>query len=250
MIDETFSEGDSLIHRLDPRVKVVVACVYSVVVAMCNRFEALIPATGIALAIVLLSRLDLEELVKRIIIVNGFILVLWLFVPFSLKGSPVFAFGPLVASREGLLTSALITVKSNTIILTLIALVATSSIFSLGRALDRLFVPAKLVLLIFFTYRYVHVIYLEYSRLVQAIKIRGFRPKNNLHTYKTYAYLVGMVLVKSHDRAERVRAAMVCRGFRGKFYDLSEFSLGRTDIVVAFLMLSALSFIALVEWWI
>lgn len=249
MIEEVFIGGSSFIHRLDPRVKVIIAALYSIVVAICKSFQALIPAMGIALLVVLLSKLKLRELIKRVIVVNGFVLLLWLLLPFSVKGKPLYMLGPLVASREGLLYSVLITVKSNTIVLTLIALMATSSVFALGRALERLFVPSRLVMLLFFAYRYIHVIYLEHLRLAQAIKIRGFEPKNNLHTYKTYAYLIGMVLVKSHDRAERVKTAMLCRGFRGKFYDLSEFSLRWPDLWVMGLMLSAISFIAVMEWW-
>ncbi|MBW2029422.1 MAG: cobalt ECF transporter T component CbiQ [Deltaproteobacteria bacterium] len=248
MIQEAFVDGDSFIHRLDPRGKIIIASFYSAIVAICDRFEALMPAIVITLTVVFFARISPKKLMKRIVIVNGFVLFLWLFLPFSTKGHAVFAAGPLVVSKEGLLYSALITLKSNIIIMTVLALIATSSIFTLGRALDRLFCPSKLVILIFFTYRYVHVIYQEYMGLAQAAKIRGFRPGNNLHTYKTYAYLVGMVLVKSHDRAERVRAAMLCRGFNGKFYDLSEFSFGQTDLWALVLMLLAVSSIAVLEW--
>jgi cobalt/nickel transport system permease protein len=75
--------------------------------------------------------------------------------------------------------------------------------------------PDKIVHLISFAYRYIHVIHTEYGRQLNAMKIRGFYPKSNLHTYKTYAYLVGMLLVKSYDRAKRVQAAMLCRGLIG-----------------------------------
>jgi cobalt/nickel transport system permease protein len=118
----------------------------------------------------------------------------------------------------------------------------------MGRALSDLRVPSKIVHLVFLTYRYIHVINMEYRRLIKAAKIRGFHPGNNLHTYRTYAYLVGMLLVKSYERAERVRAAMLCRGFRGKFYDLMEFELKSTDLIVLFLMLIGVSLIALLQW--
>jgi len=248
-MNEVFAGGDSLIHRLDPRVKIAVAALFSIVVAVSDRFEALVPAMGVTLSLVAFARINLKELIKRVVIVNGLILFLWFFLPFSMKGRAAFSIGPLVASSEGIWYSTLITLKSNIIVLILMSLIATSSVFSLGRALDRLFLPSKLVILIFFTYRYVHVIYQEYLRLLNAIKIRGFRPGNNLHTYKTYAYLVGMVLVKSHDRAERVKAAMLCRGFKGKFYDLGEFSFEPMDILVMVLMLLAVSLVGILEWW-
>ena len=56
----------------------------------------------------------------------------------------------------------------------------------------------------------------EYQRLARAARIRGFRAGTDLHTYRTYAYLVGMLFVRAADRAERVRNAMLCRGFNGQ----------------------------------
>ena len=118
----------------------------------------------------------------------------------------------------------------------------------MGRAMGSLRVPSKIVFLFIFTYRYIHAIHREYMRLKDAIDIRGFRPGTNLHTYRTYAYLIGMLLIKSHNRAERVQAAMLCRGFHGKFYDLSEFSLRPSDILLFIFMSLALTIIALLQW--
>ena len=108
--------------------------------------------------------------------------------------------------------------------------------------------PKKIVHLFFFTYRYIHVIHREYVRLLNAMKIRGFRPRTNMHTYKTFAYLVGMLLVKSCDRAQRVHNAMLCRGFRGKLYSLSEFSLRTTDVISLILMLLVILGLGILEW--
>ena len=46
----------------------------------------------------------------------------------------------------------------------------------------------------------------------------------NGHSYRTFGYLVGMLLVRSFDRSERVLAAMKCRGFRGQYWLLDHFS--------------------------
>jgi cobalt/nickel transport system permease protein len=89
---------------------------------------------------------------------------------------------------------------------------------------------------------------MEYQRLMKTLKIRGFYPRTNLHTYRTYAYLVGMVIVRSHDRAERVRAAMLCRGFSGTFYDLSEFSFKASDLVALVLMLMVIMGVGFLQW--
>ena len=248
MAIEELTSGDSIIHRLDPRVKIVVAFFFSVVVAISNRFLVLMLALALGLSIVLLARVPIRELLRRLVPVNIFILFLWIFLPFTVRGDPFFSIGPLVGTHQGILYAAQISIKSNAIVVVLIALVASTAIFTLGHAMHQLRVPKKLVHLFFFTYRYIHVIHREYLRLVHAIKIRGFSPGTNMHTYKTFAYLVGMLLVRSSDRAERVHNAMLCRGFRGRLYSLSQFSLTTTDIVSLILMLTLILAFGVLEW--
>jgi cobalt/nickel transport system permease protein len=248
MIEQGFDIGNSVIHRLDPRARIVVAAAFSVVVALSDRFPAVLPALLFALILLFLARLPLKKVLSRLLVVNGLILLLWLFLPFSFQGRGLFTLGPLIFTKEGVVFTALITLKANAIILALLALVATVPVFDMGRAMRRLYVPAKIVHLLLFTYRYIHVIYTEYQRVLKAVKIRGFRPGNDLHTYRTYAYLVGILLVRSYDRAERVRAAMLCRGFTGRFYDLSEFAFRRSDWVLTVLMLAAVTGIELLQW--
>ena len=202
----------------------------------------------LATLFVTIARLPLKRVSYRLLVVNGLVLLLWVFLPFTTDGSAVFTVGSLVATREGLIHSALITLKSNAIVLTLMAFISTMSIFTMGRALSHLYVPAKMVHLLIFTYRYIHVIYQEYQRLLKAVKIRGFRPGTNMHTYQTYAYLVGILIIKSYDRAKRVRAAMLCRGFKGAFYDLSEFCFKTSDWILMIFMSLASTGIGLLQW--
>jgi len=240
--------GDSRIHRLDPRVKIVIVSLFSVLVAILNRFVVLTSALALGLFIVLLAGIPMRVLVRRLVPVNIFILVLWFFLPFSYEGEPLFSVGPLVGTHEGVLYAARISIKSNAIMVVLIALVASTSVFTLGHAMGALRVPAKLVYLLFFTLRYTHVIHREYLHLMNAMKVRGFRPGTNMHTYKTFAYLVGMLLVRSLNRAERLRNAMLCRGFTGNIQSLSTFSIKRADVVSLIVMLTLIAALGLLEW--
>ena len=248
MIGEGFASTDSLVYRLDPRVKIVVVFFFSVIVAVSNRFFVLMLAIGLSLCIVLLARVPMRELLRRLGPVNLFVLFLWFFLPFTVRGEPLFSVGPLVGTHQGVLFAALISLKANAIVVVLIALVGSTSILTLGHAMHELGVPKKIVHLFFFTYWYVHVIHREYLRLLSAMKVRGFQPGTNMHTYKTYAHLVGMLLVRSADRAERVQKAMLCRGFRGRLYSLSEFSLKRSDVISLVVMLACILALGLVEW--
>jgi cobalt/nickel transport system permease protein len=248
VIAEHFAIGDSFIHRLDPRVKIVVVFLFSVVVAVSTRFAVLVSALALGVCVTWLASLPTKELLRRLVPINIFIIFLWLFLPFTFEGKPLFSVGPLVGTHEGVLYATQITIKSNAIVVVLIALVSSTSILTLGHAMHELRVPKKIVHLFFFTYRYIHVIYREYFRLVNAMKVRGFRPGTNMHTYKTLAYLVGMLLVRSCDRAQRVHRAMLCRGFRGNLYSLSEFSLRTTDVISLILMLALILALGVLEW--
>ena len=239
---------DSFLQRVDPRVKLISLFIFSIVMAVSYRFATLIMALFACIIIVLLARVPLKEIFQRLIPVNILIILLWLTLPFTVKGDPLFFLGPLAATRAGVLYAAQISIKSNAMMLMLIAVIASTQIFTIGHAMHKLGVPTKLVQLFFFTFRYIHVIYREYLRLVNAMKIRGFAPRTNLHTYKTFAYLVGMLLVKSSDRAKRVHNAMLCRGFNGRFYSLSSFSLTKKDLFVFLLMISFIIILGVMEW--
>lgn len=229
---EEFALGNSYVHRLDPRVKILAALFFSIVVALNNSVTACVMALCFPVVLIALARINLRRLLVRLVVVNGFVLFLWFFLPFTYKGEVIYAFGPLAVHREGVLYALLITLKSNVIVLTVVALLGTSPVFHIVHALSHLGVPDKLVHLFFFCYRYLHVVHDEYHRLVNAIKIRGFRPRTDLHTYRTYSYLVGALLVRSFDRSTRILAAMKCRGFKGRFYILDRHAMGRQDYFV------------------
>jgi cobalt/nickel transport system permease protein len=248
MLEEPFATGHSQIHRLDPRLKVLFATVYSFIVALSDRFPSLFAALALSFLMIGLARLNIREVAKRVLIVNGLILFFWLVLPLTFEGVVLFYLGPFAVTREGLLISARITLKSNAILLAFLALIASTSIATLGHALNRLRIPEKIVHLLLLTYRYVFVIEQEYQRLVRATKIRGFRPKSNMHTYRTYAYLIGMLFVRASERAARVHQAMLCRGFKGKFYCLREFSFSRLDFIWSAFMAIAVIGLGIVEW--
>ena len=74
--------------------------------------------------------------------------------PGPIPGEPVWRLGPLAATRQGIAITALITLKSNAIIIGLMALIATVSVTTLGQAMKAMQLPDKLCHLLLFTYRY------------------------------------------------------------------------------------------------
>ena len=248
MISEPFAIGDSIIHRLDPRIRVGLTSVYAFVVALSYRFSVLIIALVISALLVVISQVSLIQILKRMLLVNALILLLWLLLPFTFKGDVLAHMGSLAIYRPGVVLAAQITLKSNAILLAFIALVATMPFATVGHALYRLRVPEKIVYLLLMTYRYIFVIEQEYQRLVRATKIRGFRPGTNANTYRTYAYIVGMLFVRAAARAERVHQAMLCRGFKDKFYSLHEFQIGSASWIFTLLMTASIVGLVFMEW--
>lgn len=231
MISEDFAGKDSLVHRVDPRVRLVVVGFFALMVAASRDLAAAATALALSCCLITMARLWGRTLLKRVLLANGFILFLWVLLPFSTPGVAVAGLGPATVTREGLFLALLIALKGNAVILALIGLVATMPAVTMGHALHKLKVSPKLCHLLLFVVRYIHVIEQEYLRLRRAMKTRAFRPRTNLHTYRSYGHLLGMLFVRSWDRAERVHQAMRCRGFRGRFSSLTEFSLTSRDVV-------------------
>jgi cobalt/nickel transport system permease protein len=80
------------------------------------------------------------------------------------------------------------------------------------------------------------------------MKIRGFRPRTRLHTYRSYAYLVGMLFVRAAARADRVHQAMRCRGFNGRFHSLATFPAHRANRWFALVAASVMIALLGLEW--
>jgi cobalt/nickel transport system permease protein len=78
MISEPFAIGKSMIHRLDPRIRLSLTVLYSFVVALSYQFSVLILALSFSSILILISRVKIQEVFKRLVIVNALILLLWL----------------------------------------------------------------------------------------------------------------------------------------------------------------------------
>jgi cobalt/nickel transport system permease protein len=236
MITEPFAVGNSWIHKTDPRLKIIFATLYSFIIALSDKFPALITGLLISIGLVALSGLNIRQVSRRVAVVFGFLLLLWGLLPLTYEGPALYRLGPLDFTRPGIMLSALITLKSISILLAFMALVGTMTFATLGHALDRLHISGKLVHLFLLTYRYIFVIEQEYQRLLRAARMRSFRPGTNMHSYRTYAYIIGMLFVRASARARRVHQAMICRGFKGRFYCMQEFSSAGCDRVFLTLM--------------
>ena len=248
MIEDKFSEGDSLIHSIDPRVRIVCAFIYAIIIAATGKLDVALVGLAAGFLLVILARLNAKHLIQRLLIVNIFIIALWVIIPFSFPGEVFLKIGPLGMSKQGMLYTLILTVKCNAIILISIGLLSTCGMFNLVHALDHLRVPNKIIHLLFFIYRYALVMQHEYTRMKNTLKIRGFKPKTSVHTYKAYASIVGTLLIRGYERSEQVHRAMVCRGFKGHYWLLDHFSMKRVDVQAACMMVLGALLLLMLQW--
>lgn len=219
----------AFLKRLDPRMRIATACAFAVVTVALSGLPALSAALVCALVLLLMARLPVRRTLTRVAMMDTFVVFMLALLPFTVPGDPIFSLWGYPASWQGLARAVEIGLTANAVVLVLLVLVGTLEPVTLGHALYRMKVPETLVHLLMFNIRYVEVLRAEYLRLRAAMKVRGFRPGTNGHTYRSYGYLVGMMLVRAIDRSERVLAAMKCRGFTGRLLLLQDFRLGARD---------------------
>ena len=81
--------------------------------------------------------------------------------------------------------------------------------------LRRLWVPAIIVAMLSFMYRYIFVLWDELDKMRVARRARSFGGVSLWHRWTSAAQLLGMLLIRAMERAERVHGAMCARGWDG-----------------------------------
>lgn len=240
-------ERPGFIRSIDPGVRLLVCALFCLVVISLDRLAAVSLALGLAALTVAAARQKFGTVIRRLGALDGFMLIVLAMLPFSTPGEPLFSVAGFPASREGIVLGAMILLKANAAVLMILALLSSMEPALLGRAMNCLRIPNKFVLLFLFTLRYIEVLSREYWRLRVAMKARGFQMRFDLHTWTSIGYLIGMLLVRSVERSERIVAAMRCRGFNGTFPVLTESApLSWRDGAFAGLSLAICSGLALV----
>lgn len=226
MLDR-FQAGDSLLHRRDPRLKVVVVVLFILSMALLpdGAWLAFALAFGLVLATSLASGLGAGYALSRSFVALPFALAA-VTVIFTLPGASVatWTVGPwtLTATAPGLIRFGSIVVRSLLSVQMAILLAATTPFPDLLHALGHLRVPSVLVAIVAFMYRYLFVLTDEVQRLLRARAARSARPAGGggggslrwrAHVTGSMA---GQLFVRGYDRSERVYQAMLARGYDGQ----------------------------------
>ena len=222
-------------QAVEPRARIIAALSLTAATALAATSVSAVLSLFLSLLLLPFSRPPVRPLCIRLGFVNIFTAFLWCFTPWATPGETVLVCGPLAISRQGLELCGLLTLKINAAMLFLLSLLATIRLDELGLALERLGLPQKMVLLILFASRQIHLLYQQWRNLSDAARLRGFRPSFCRHAYKTIAILLAMLLLRCADRSEKLHEALRLRAFDGHFRTfVSRSAIHKGDLVFAF----------------
>ena len=217
------------LSNTDPRVNILAAGVFALVAVLLKQLPALVLLLAIALLLNILAGTQWRSVIKRLLAFETFMLLLVIMLPFSIQGTRWFQLWGLTASVEGALQALAIMIRANAVVIALLGLLAIREPINLGYGAAALGFSAKLIHLFMMTVRYIQVLGEEFQRLRNAMKARAFAPASNWHTWRSYGWMMGMLLVRSMERAQRIVDAMRCRGFDGSLYLNHKLQWRKTD---------------------
>ena len=212
---ERLSASDSPVHRLHPMPKLIVTVAYIVAVVSFHSSDIsgltqflLYPAV-----LMPLSGTPCGMLAKRLLIALPFPLFGGMSNVFFSTGT-AFYLGNIAVSH-GAVSFASIMLKTLLSVLAVLLLIAATPLAEICRQLERLRLPRALCLQLVMTYRYLSVLLSEAAGMNRAYNLRA--PGQKGIRMRDMGSFLGQLILKSFDRAERVAAAMECRGFSGGY---------------------------------
>jgi cobalt/nickel transport system permease protein len=208
----------SPVHALDARAKLLatIAFVFIVVLTPDGWFFSFGTYTLLICGVIFSSRVPKDYIFKRSFSIFPFALAVSVFVPFITPGPEVWSFdlGPLsgTVTSTGLERFASLSLKALVSFFATITLVATTPFGELMEAAGKLGLPSRMVVVLSFMYRYLFLIVDETSHMLLARNLRGGGGRSLL---RASGGIVGALLVRSFEHADRLYFAMLLRGYEG-----------------------------------
>jgi cobalt/nickel transport system permease protein len=245
-IADAYIDAESPLHALDPRVKVALTILMILLINLTpmGAFGAYVAFFAIMMAGAVIARIDPLMVARRSLIAllfAGAAVTLVFTVPGPTLGTVPLTGWPI--SEPGLVRFVSILFKSMISVQAATLLVATTHFTDMLWALGALRVPAVLVAIISFMYRYIFVLVEEAIRLQRArdsrsAVIEGKGP-SLLFQAQTTGRMIGSLLVRGFARSERVYQAMVARGYQGEMKVINPPKATRHDLFFASIPLVA-----------
>ncbi|MCA9766166.1 MAG: energy-coupling factor transporter transmembrane protein EcfT [Carnobacterium sp.] len=245
--------GDSLIHKLDPRAKLMGSMFFIGIIFLANNWQSYALLFLFTMAVIFLSKIKLS------FFINGVKPLIWLIlftvilqVLFTGGGTIYFSWGPITVSQEGILNGVyifcrfvLIIFMSTLLTLTTMPLSLTDAIEFLLRPLLAVKVPVyEIALMLSIALRFVPTLMDETEKIMNAQRARGvdFGEGNIFQQMKAIVPLLIPLFVSSFNRAEELATAMEARGYQGgegrSKYRLLRWETRDTVVIIAYALLT------------
>ena len=213
---DLLADGDTAIHRLDPRAKVLATVVFVISVVSCGKYElaALFPFFLFPVFMITLGNVPALYLAKKIAVIIPFAVMVGMFNP--LLDRQVMLHVGALGVTGGWISFASIVVRAVLTISSALILVAVTGFPGICEALERLGMPQPFAVQLLFLYRYIFVLAEEGGQMARARELRTFGARGS--GIRVYGSMIGHLLLRTWMRAERIHMAMLARGFTGAFH--------------------------------
>lgn len=217
--------ADSVIHRLDPRVKILSLIAYIVLVFCTFNFASLAFIAAIVLMIILMSKVPLRLYLKSLKVIIIIVIITSLLNLFYGTGEPIFQWGFIKITWAGIHNAIFVCVRIVCLILFSSVLTFTTSPTDLTDALERLMKPLtifhvkvhEIAMMMTIALRFVPTLLEETDKIMAAQKARGadMESGNMIARVKALVPVLIPLFVSAFRRAYELAVAMECRCYQG-----------------------------------
>ncbi len=244
-----YIHGNTLIYKLDPRIKIISVIALSIVVFKANLSGCAV-ISAFMIAVILLSRLRLDHILGALKPVAVFAAMLFIMHAFLTEGTALFTFSPfsITITYEGLYRGALVTWQITCLVLAAVVMTMTttpseliSGIEILLRPFRRVGVPSHdIAVMISMALRFMPTLLEEFDKIRMAQMARGADIKTGsfLQKVKWAKSLAMPLMINAFRRADELSDAMESRGYqRGNRTTLKELRITSLDVAATALMI-------------
>lgn len=221
-----FFPGDSIIHRLDPRFKIVITLIFIIMLFTGESFICLAIGVIYTVMAILLSKIKLKMFVKSIKPLMPFLLITALLnIFFVSDGTVYFHWKFLKITSEGINVSAVMIIRIVMLIAGSSLLTYTTSPITLTDAVERLLSPLKklkfpvheLAMMMSIALRFIPMLIEETDRIISAQKARGAEIDTGsiANRAKNLVSILIPLFISAFRRADELATAMECRCYCG-----------------------------------
>lgn len=217
--------GDTVVHRLDPRTKLILVVVY-IVALFCAKYYVSYAVVAAFLAMsMLLSRIGLKVIMKGLKPLLIIIVLTGLLNLFYTEGTPVVSFWIFTITREGIRSAFFMIARIVMLIFGTFLLTYTTSPIALTDALELLLNPLKkikvpvheLSMMMCIALRFIPTLISETDKIISAQKARGadFESGNLIRRARALIPILVPLFISAFRRADELAVAMESRCYHG-----------------------------------